>query len=363
MGRAVDKILEVARADLGYYAPNDPLTGSKAGRWMHECWGHYSNADAAHNDGVLNWEGGSSWLANMHSWELWWCCCFTSMVIYKALHPRWNSGSHSFAGIPGLPNYQCDNFISKLRNSGKGGWILDNKRNASPGDIVLFDWNSSNNGNHFTGLDHIGIVEANCGSYVQTLEGNTSGSWNGSQSAGNGVYRRTRDWSCIACIVHPPYEDLVTWNEEYVPPRSTPRPVGNEKGGVAGPVYRLYNAPCGQHLYTQSKNEYNVLQKMGWSGEDIAFEVGSTGSRVYRLFNPNDGQHFLTANLHEAQVCYDNGWDFEGVAFLSGGKVPVWRLLNKKNGEHLYTTSNYEHAVVVTSGQWTQEGVAFWAVK
>lgn len=259
MSREVDKILEIARNDLGYYAPNDPLTGSKAGRWMHECWKAYPSAEEAHGDGILNWESGSSWLANMSSTELWWCACFSSMVIFKALHPRWNPDVHSFAGIPGLPNYQCDNFISKLRNSDKSGWILPNKRDCQPGDIVLFDWNNSTTGNHYTGLDHIGIVEANCGSYVQTIEGNTSGSWNGSQSAGNGVYRRTRDWSSIACIVHPPYSELVVWKDEVAPPRTTPRPTGNEEGGSEGPVYRLYNPNSEQHLYTQDKNEYDVL--------------------------------------------------------------------------------------------------------
>ena len=361
MSRATDKILEVARADLGYYAPNDPLTGSKAGRWMHECWSYYSNADAAHNDGILNWEGGSSWLANMSSSELWWCCCFASMVIHKALHPRWNKDVHSFKGIPGLPNYQCDNFISKLRNSGHADWILSNKRDCQPGDIVLFDWNSSNSSNHYSGLDHIGIIEINCGSYAQTLEGNTSGSWNGSQSAGNGVYRRTRDWSNIACIVHPPYEDLVEWEDEVVR-RTSNRPVGNENGGVAGPVYRLYNPFTYQHLYTQDKNEYDTLVNYGWNGENVAFEVGATGDRVYRLFNPYNGWHMLTTNLNEAQSLWDNLWEFEGVSFRSGGSVPVWRLYNESTGEHLFTTSNNEHAVLALGG-WKQESVAFWALK
>lgn len=362
MGKAVDKILDVARSRLGYRGDLDPLSGSESGRWMHECWSHYGSADAAHNDGILNWEGGSSWLANMSSTELWWCCCFASMVIFKALHPRWNPDVHSFAGIPGLPNYQCDNFISKLRSAGKGDWILPNKRDAVPGDVVLFDWNSSNSSNHYSGLDHIGIMEANMGSYAQTLEGNTSGSWNGSQSAGNGVYRRSRDWSNIACVVHVPYEDLVVWNSEYVPPRSTSRPVGNEPGGVAGPVFRLYNPYNGQHLYTQSQNERSYLSGLGWRDEGTAFVAGADGDRVYRLFNPYNGQHLLTSDLNEAQHLWDAMWDFEGVAFRSGGKVPVWRLYNESTQEHLYTTSNYEHAVTTVAG-WKQEGVAFWAVE
>lgn len=361
MSRETDRILEVARADLGYYAPDDPLTGSKAGRWMHECWSYYGFADAAHKDGILNWEGGSSWLANMSSSELWWCCCFASMVVFKALHPRWNKDVASFAGIPGLPNYQCDNFISKLRGAGKGDWILADKRTCQPGDIVLFDWQSSNTSNHYSGLDHIGIIEANCGTYAQTLEGNTSGSWNGSQSAGNGVYRRSRYWSNIACVVRPPYADLVEWKDEK-PVRATPRPTGKEAGGVAGGVYRLCNDTDGQHLFTQSQNEYSYLQKLGWRAEGEAFVEGAEGDRVYRLYNPNDGQHLFTRNLHEAQALWDIGWESEGVGWRSGGTEPVFRLYNPGNGLHLLTKSNREMASLSEIG-WDIEGVGCYALK
>ena len=49
----------------------------------------------------------------------------------------------------------------------------------------------------------MGIVEKNCGTYLQTIEGNTSGSAAGKQSNGNGVWRRTRDYSVVAGVVSP----------------------------------------------------------------------------------------------------------------------------------------------------------------
>lgn len=366
MSRETDAILNVARADLGYYAPNDPLTGSKAGRWMHECWGHYSNADAAHKDGILNWEGNSSWLANMASWELWWCCCFASMCVFKALHPRWNKDVAEFKGIPGFPNYQCDNFISKLRNAGKGSWILPNKRDCQPGDIVLFDWNSSNTSNHFTGLDHIGLIELNRGDYVQTLEGNTSGSWNGSQSAGNGVYRRTRNWSNIACIVRPPYAELTVWKSE-VPPKPKPEPKRPEKEPdfmVNGnEMFRLYNPNDGNHMFTTSKTERDKLVKLGWKDEGVAWKVDYNITPVYRLFNSNTGDHMFTASLDECNKLITAGWSYEGIADLaskdSAKGNPVYRLYNKDSGDHMFTTSKNENDSLVKTG-WKSEGIGWY---
>ena len=362
MSREVDAILNIARSDLGYYAPDDPQTGSKAGRWMHECWGYYPNADAAHKDGILNWEGGSSWLANMHSWELWWCCCFASMCVFKALHPRWNPDVAEFKGIPGFPNYQCDNFISKLRNAGKGDWILSNKRDCRPGDIVLFDWDSSNNGNHYSGLDHIGLIELNLGDYVQTLEGNTSGSWNGSQSAGNGVYRRTRYWSNIGCIVRPPYEELTVWKEE-VPKPEPKRPEKEPDYMIHGnKMFRLYNQFDGNHMWTTSTAERDSLIKNGWTDEGTAWDVDDNIIPVYRLFNPTSGDHMFTASLNECNALIDAGWNYEGVVDYGakdGEGTPVYRLYNQSSGDHMFTTSKNEN-VALTKNGWTYEGIGWY---
>ena len=69
-----------------------------------------------------------------------------------------------------------------------GDWAIKNKLtvkwgSAKRGDIVLFDFN--NNGTS----DHIGIVTKATSSYIETIEGNTG---NGSNTNGDGVYRRRR---------------------------------------------------------------------------------------------------------------------------------------------------------------------------
>lgn len=73
------------------------------------------------------------------------------------------------------------------------------KNSLRPGDIVFFDWDHSGD------CDHVGIVESAGSTYVTTIEGNTSSGNSGSQSNGDGVYRRKRTYSQIAKAIRPAY--------------------------------------------------------------------------------------------------------------------------------------------------------------
>jgi len=53
-------------------------------------------------------------------------------------------------------------------------------------------------------------VEINAGGYLQTIEGNTSGSDAGRQSNGNGVWRRTRSWDAVVAVIRPTWLDGTT---------------------------------------------------------------------------------------------------------------------------------------------------------
>ncbi len=70
------------------------------------------------------------------------------------------------------------------------------------GDIVFFDWAGDGV------ADHVGIVEkdAPAGAAVSTIEANTSAGTAGSQSNGDGVYRRTRYRSTILGFGRPAYK-------------------------------------------------------------------------------------------------------------------------------------------------------------
>lgn len=74
------------------------------------------------------------------------------------------------------------------------------KYNVRKGDIVMFDWDGSGD------CDHVGIVEAAGSSQVTTIEFNTSKGNSGSQSNGDGVYRRYRPYSKIAKAYRPKYD-------------------------------------------------------------------------------------------------------------------------------------------------------------
>lgn len=149
-------VLAQARKRIGYYAPDDPQPGSEAGRWMAQVTGE-------------QWLRGSSR-------SIAWCACFASMCLGLAGQ-----------SCPGAPSYNCDSWVSRARTTG-GNFV--NKYAAAAGDIVFFDWNGNGS------LDHVGIVELNCGSYLQTIEGNTNS---------NRVARRTRSFGTISYVLRPPY--------------------------------------------------------------------------------------------------------------------------------------------------------------
>lgn len=89
------------------------------------------------------------------------------------------------------------------------------KYSLRPGDIVYYDWDRSGD------CDHVGIVESAGASQVTTIEGNTSSGNSGSQSNGDGVYRRYRSYSQIAKAIRPPYtgsssQSTITNGNSYV---------------------------------------------------------------------------------------------------------------------------------------------------
>ena len=118
--------------------------------------------EKANNDSIYGrWYGMNNqpWCAMFVSW----CaaqCSISEDIILK------------FAYVP----YGVDFFKKKGRYK-----PADGRYKPQPGDIVFF-------GNS----DHVGIVEKVQGSNIITIEGNTSAGSSGSQTNGEGVYRRTR---------------------------------------------------------------------------------------------------------------------------------------------------------------------------
>ena len=157
-------ILEVARREVGYQAKSDPLPGSKYGRWAAD---------------KLN----QAWLRGPSN-KIWWCMCFASYCVYEAGYQ-----------LKGGPQFNTDSTIALNKE-----FVLTNPQQAQPGDVVIFDWDKRSRP-----TDHVGILVSynHSAQTVTCIEGNTSRTMIGSQSAGNGVWERTRPYSTVAAIIRP----------------------------------------------------------------------------------------------------------------------------------------------------------------
>ena len=91
----------------------------------------------------------------------------------------------------------------------------------------------------------------------------------------------------------------------------------------------------------------------------------AAGTRqMYRLYNPNSGEHFYTASEAERNMLDQVGWRYEGVGWTAptSSNTPVFRLYNPNAGDHHYTTSDYERDSLVKAG-WRYEGIGWYGVK
>ncbi len=142
----VDRVLALARAELGYVAP---AGGSKFGR-------EYGIGAGA------------------------WCAAFVSTILKKAgLTPGSDFPWHAFT----------PNGVAWGKRLGR--W---HTTNPQPGDLVYFMWpDVSANGRGTPPVCHVGFVEAvQADGSLITIEGNTSSTVNGSQYNGGTVARRVR---------------------------------------------------------------------------------------------------------------------------------------------------------------------------
>lgn len=161
MSNDASSVLSVARREIGYSRWDDPEAGTKYGRWY-----------AGQTGEPYYGESGVPY-----------CAMFVSWVFAQA-----------GATCPGLPGAYCPYVERDGRSAGRAVA----KSSAQPGDVVLFDWGGDGV------ADHVGIVERNNGSYLTTIEGNTSNG-SGSQSNGGVVARRTRSLSSVRCVLRPTY--------------------------------------------------------------------------------------------------------------------------------------------------------------
>ena len=135
------------------------------------------------------------------------------------------------------------------------------------------------------------------------------------------------------------------------------------------PVYRLFNLKTGEHFYTRSFNERNMLinaVNSAWRYEGVGWYAPiSEGTPVYRVYNPRSGFHLFTRSENERNALVSKGWSDEGVAWNSADAsgVALNRFYNSRTGDHFYTASEGETAALSLSGSgWSYENVTMYGV-
>jgi hypothetical protein len=142
-----------------------------------------------------------------------WCGSFVDWVLRQA-------------GVRGEPSSVWT--PSGLQGHRQRGTAIDRNGPVQPGDVVFFDWQGSTNS---AAVDHVGFVTGvRRDGQVETIEGNTSPTSQGSQSNGGGVYRRVRPRSVIAGFGRPRYDNT---------PAPAPQPPTNPAEAAA---FRRYAA-------------------------------------------------------------------------------------------------------------------------
>jgi len=149
-------LLQVAKAEIGYQ--EQPVNDTKYGKWY----------------GLNNQA---------------WCAMFVSWCYNKA------GLGGSIAAQSGKGFASCDHALKWFAMLGK----LIPVGQAKAGDIVFFQFDKD------AEPDHVGIVKWNNTAlkYLQVIEGNTSSGKQGSQSNGDGVYLRKRNYSLIMAVARP----------------------------------------------------------------------------------------------------------------------------------------------------------------
>ena len=187
----VEKILTLARQELGYRESPPESNRTKYGKWYE-----------------LDGEP--------------WCMMFVMWIFHQA---------ETSALLP-VRTASCSEFMEAAKEA--GNW--PQKTDLEPGDVVLFNFSGNS-----SGASHVGIVEepGDEAEYVFTIEGNTS---HDNQSNGGMVMRRKRKRSVSVGAFRPAYEA----EKE---PEPEPESVKPE------PEPEAENPDCDQYLYGEPEPE------------------------------------------------------------------------------------------------------------
>lgn len=87
-----------------------------------------------------------------------------------------------------LPECSCVRMITLYKNAGR--WEESDSYKPKTGDIILYDWDDTGNGDNTNDPEHVGIVVSCNGSTIKVIEGNYQNSVGYRELAVNGMYIR-----------------------------------------------------------------------------------------------------------------------------------------------------------------------------
>lgn len=247
-----DDVIRIAEGEVGYSRWDDPETGTKYGRWYAELTGEGYYAE----NGVA------------------YCAMFVSWVFHQAR-----------VACAGLPGAYCPAMLEEARRAG----ATVPRSDARPGDVVYFDWQLDEE------TDHVGIVVANYGTFLETIEGNTSSGASGSQSNGGVVARRQRNLHNVCAIVRPDYDGGGTTPGTLdVDGIIGPKSVTEWQRQLVTPVDGIVSGQL-----SQCRRAYPALTA-------VSFDGG--GSALMRRVQEIVGVPGPTGIIAGGSVCYLQGW-------------------------------------------------------
>jgi len=141
------------------------------------------------------------------------------------------------------------------------------------------------------------------------------------------------------------------------------------------PVYRFYNSQNGEHFYTASSAEKDVLLGQFasvFNYEGVAFNAPVQGDQsLYRFCLAGTSQHLFTSVMSERDAFIANpasGYVYEGIVcnVYSAAAAPIdstaiYSFLDSGSGNHFYTASAAERAAVAVGiPSWKDEGAKFY---
>ena len=268
------------------------------------------------------------------------------------IHDAWCATCASAAliqnGWTGPTECGCEEWIHRLDEVGM--YNEDDDYVPQAGDIIFYDWDDNGYGDCRGHADHVGIVEQCNDNIITVIEGNNNNMVRRRNIAVNSRYIRGYGL--------PNYED-----EAAALPVQQIEPAQINEGEAA--VYRLYNSNTGEHFFTISVDEGNLLIHNGWQYEGVAWIAPAHSEvEVVRLINPNTGVHMYVSAPVERDALVSIGWKIEGTAFYSdvNQSEPIYRLYNPNTGDHMFTANMDEQYCLIQYG-WNSEGTDFYGLR